>query len=185
MAHIAMRKLSEGGNHKNSTSIEALPKMPLSVPDHVLTVPRDSLAQFFLVFARFEFACKAVGYSKSGRFGNIEVDWEKVSRALGTQLFESTEAALVSAIKYLTEKPPKLDTYKATPRWQERPAPARYTRMQSLLFYVQGVRNNLVHGGKFQETTDPVRDMKLLEASMIVIEACLNYCPGIRVAFVS
>lgn len=159
--------------------------MPISVPDHVLTIPKDQLAQFFLVFARFEFACKTVGHAKKGRYGNIEVDWEEVSRVLGNKLFESSTPLLVSAIEYLTEFPPKLDTYKATPRWQDRPAPVRYTRTQALLFYVQGVRNNLVHGGKFQETTNPERDQKLLDASMVVIEECLNFCPDIHSVFVS
>ena len=57
--------------------------------------------------------------------------------------------------------------------------------MQTLLFHVQGVRNNLVHGAKFiaRESEDPDRDRKLLEAASCVIAECLRACPEANHAF--
>lgn len=155
----------------------------ISVPDNVLTLPRDHLSEFFLVFARFEFACKAQGHVKQGRYGNVEVDWDDFALRLGDDLFNMADQAVLESIAYLENSPPKMETFKGAPRWQDRPAPAKYSRQRSLLFYVQGVRNNLMHGGKFLGNSDPVRDSRLLDASLVVIAACLTCSPDAQAAF--
>lgn len=132
--------------------------MPVNVPDYVLTVERVRLGEFFLLFARFEFAVKASGHAKMGRWG-AEIDWDKLSDDVEPKLLPPKEQELADAIDYLERLPPKQQKYDNDQlHWEPRPAPSRYSRMRSLIFYVQGVRNNLAHGAKFltKESEDPV-----------------------------
>lgn len=161
--------------------------MPVTVPDNVLTIDRERLGQFFLLFARFEFALKAAGYAKSGRNG-AEVDWGKTATAVTERVLPPETHELANAIAYLEESPPKQQVLtENTLRWEPRPAPKKYSRARGLLFYVKGARNNLMHGAKFlaKEAEDPDRDRKLLEASESVIAACLDKIHGLQNAFES
>ena len=149
--------------------------MPVTVPDYVLTVERSRLAGFFLLFSRFEFALKAAGFAKAGCWG-AEVDWNKFSQEIGPKLLPPTDSSLKNAIGYLEESPPKQQKYEnGGLSWEPRPAPQSYSQMRALVFFMQGVRNNLMHGAKFleKETTDPERDLKLLNAAECVVSACL------------
>ena len=160
--------------------------MPLAVPDHVLTLPREQLTEFFLVFARFEFALKVSGYAKDGPWGS-EVDWKTFAESIGAQLFAADSIELAGAINYLEGHPARRQAYadSGTP-WLDRPAPKSYSRTRALLFYVQGVRNNLVHGNKFimKETPDvPERDLHLLRSATAVLSAVLELSPATAQAF--
>lgn len=159
--------------------------MPVTVPDYVLTVGRSRLAEFFLLFARFEFALKAAGYAKAGRWG-AEVDWNKFAHKVGPTLLPPAQPDLRRAIAYLKDYPPKQQKYENNDLlWEPRLPPNSYSEMRALVFFIQGVRNNLMHGAKFlaKETTDPKRDIKLLMAAGCVVSACLAHCPKAYKAF--
>lgn len=155
------------------------------VPDHVLSLPREQLTEFFLLFARFEFALKAGGFAKAGKRG-AEVDWEKFSNVISDSLLTCADSSVVDAIYYLETYPPKQEKYENDNLvWCERTVPISYKRMRKILFHVQGARNNLVHGGKFaeKESQDPNCSTHLLVASECVISACIASCPSVESAF--
>ena len=56
------------------------------------------------------------------------------------------------------------------------------TAIRWLLKIVRRVRNNLFHGGKYPYTPlpEPARDTQLLESSLIVLEACLEWDEEVR-----
>lgn len=158
--------------------------MPI-VPDYVLSLDRARLAEYFLLFSRFEFALKASGFAKAGRWG-AEVDWEKYAQEVGPKLLPDPKDELASSISYLEAEPPKQQVFEnGTLNWKPRPSPKTYSRMRSLIFYLQGVRNNLVHGAKFlaKESIDPQRDEKLLSAAECIIASCLSRSPDVYRAF--
>lgn len=161
--------------------------MTLSVPDDALSAARPELAEFFLVFARFEFALKASGYAKQGRWG-AEVDWCKFSDEIGPMLLPPKEKQFQGAVTYLSEEPPQQQTWLDNQLgWEKRAPPNNWSEMRVLFFNVQGARNNLVHGAKFveRESNDPDRDRKLLLASSSVIEQCLQKSEPVHRAFYS
>lgn len=159
--------------------------MPLLVPEYVLNVQRARLAEFFLCFSRFEFALKASGFAHNGQWG-AEVNWEKFAAESGSLMLPTESPALQAAIYYLVNDPPKRQVFSQEAlRWELRTPPKNWSEMRVLLFHVQGVRNNLVHGAKFlaNESGDPERDLKLLEAASCVIAECLRLCPKTHHAF--
>ena len=159
--------------------------MSLVVPEYVLSAERSQLAEFFLGYARFEFSLKASGFARNGRMG-AEVNWSKFSEAIGPLLLPPTNPELQQAIGYLRSFPPKQQVFaNNTLGWHPRAPRAKWSEMRTLLFQVQGARNNLVHGAKFiaHESADPERDKKLLEAASCVIVECLRLCPKANHAF--
>jgi hypothetical protein len=159
--------------------------MPIFVPEHALTVERSRLAEFFLLFARFEFALKAAKFAKRGKWG-AEVDWKTFAANMDFNRLCDPEGNFQGAVSYLETSPPLQQKYKnGSLYWEQRSAPKSYSRMDALLFFVRGVRNNLVHGAKFlpKESTDPERDCKLLIAAETVISACLAECHEVHKAF--
>lgn len=145
--------------------------MTLIVPDYVLPLPRARFADFFLLFARFEFALKVGGFAVAGRYG-AEVNWKSFSEAGADSVFQEQAKDIQVAVAYLEGMPPKQETYfNGSFGWKARTAPTSYSRMRALLFYMQGARNNLIHGAKFleKESQDPDRARKLLEAAEVLI----------------
>jgi hypothetical protein len=161
--------------------------MTVSVPDDALSATRSELAEFFLVFARFEFALKASGYAKQGRWG-AEVDWCKFADEISPALLPPKSKELQDAVTYLSGEPPQQQTWSDNQLgWAKRTPPADWSEMRVLLFYVQGARNNLVHGAKFvaRESQDPDRDHKLLLAASCVIDHCLQASERVHRGFYS
>ena len=53
-----------------------------------------------------------------------------------------------------------------------------------ILLYVRRVRNNLFHGGKFNEHWfAPERSQKLLESSLIILYHCLDLSAPVKEAY--
>jgi hypothetical protein len=161
--------------------------MAFAVPEDVLSAERQELAEFFLVFARFEFALKAAGYAKQGRWG-AEVNWRKFSDEIGPKLLPPQGEQLQKAVVYLSREPPQQQVLSDNQlSWVERTPPDNWSDMRGLLFHVQGARNNLMHGAKFvaRESQDPDRDRKLLFAASCIIEHCLKKSGAVQNAFYS
>lgn len=159
--------------------------MSLVVPEHVLTTDRSQLAEFFLGFARFEFSLKACGFARRGQWG-AEVDWDNFSEAIGPLLLPPTSPELKEVVGYLLTSPPKQQVFRnSSLSWKSRAPRPGWSEMRTLLFHVQGARNNLVHGAKFvePESGDPQRDERLLQAASCVIAECLRLCPKANRAF--
>jgi hypothetical protein len=155
------------------------------LPDYVLCADRSQVAEFFLGFARFEFALKASRFARNGKWG-AEVNWDEFSKAIGPSLLPPKNSGIKEAVDYLLASPPKQQVFEnGALRWKPRIPDARWSQMRILLLHMQGARNNLVHGAKFiaPENADPNRDRKLLEAASCVIAECLRLCPNVAHAF--
>ncbi len=51
------------------------------------------------------------------------------------------------------------------------------------LIYVRRVRNNLFHGGKYFEEDAVNRDERLIDCSLVVLEACVRAVPMVHLAY--
>jgi hypothetical protein len=68
-------------------------------------IDKDLLTNFFMIFARAEYALKEAKYFKPGRWKNPVIQWESFAKKVGNSLFASNEPAVIAAVKYLTGEP--------------------------------------------------------------------------------
>lgn len=140
-----------------------------------LNAPNDLVLEFFLTFARFEYALKRSGFT-IGDKTQVSADWDRFARELA-QSDGPTLAPVFTCSEYLKNNPPRKQVLNDHNQlaWIH---PARtLTDLQNLLLDVRTVRNNAFHGGKFPipagPVDEPLRDRKLIEDCLAVLKACL------------
>src|ERR1700752_2467859 len=108
-------------------------------------LPSDLLLDFFVTFARFEYALKRAGYLEKKPFASP--DWRRFAEDL-RGIPEENQKAILASATYLQAEPPKQQVVvDGALRWDERKPSDSQT--QSVIESVKTVRNNLFHGGKF------------------------------------
>jgi hypothetical protein len=135
---------------------------------------RDLVADFFMLFARAEFALKRAGFaSPQGREG-VGVDWDRFARSLGPAVTSPTDQRILEAVEYLQENPPQKQVFRnGRLEWKNREC----TDPSDAVFVVRSVtavRNNLFHGGKEVVGLMAERDRQLLEHSLLMLAYCLT-----------
>lgn len=129
---------------------------------------------FFLFFARFEYALKRVGFVLRSK--DAKTDWMAFGRLHSDLLEKSKEERLREAVAYLQNSPPKKQIVsRGGLQWMPDCYIGRWDLVR-ILTLVCRIRNNLFHGGKFPEgpEDDVSRDTKLLDAGVIIMQACLD-----------
>ena len=127
----------------------------------------DPLIDFFLVFARFEYAMKLSDFTNEYK-GHPEADWNKLADELPNSFFKEMEEAKEAAI--LFNCPPLKQCWKNKEEktgldWE----PVDKRNGDNYPFrLITTVRNNLIHGQKF--TPDP-RNKELVQAALFVLNA--------------
>lgn len=132
----------------------------------------DKLAfAFFKLFAKYEYALKAIGYGLAGRKQAAEADWDRFSTEVGIRLLSVIDEDVKAAVQYIFEKPPKRQVWiNNAVNWEVVPNDERSA--QILFSHIRRARNNLYHGGKFGSTwIDPDRSQELLKSGIVVLNA--------------
>lgn len=151
----------------------------ISSPFDGLRIPQDLVCEFFAVFSRFEFALKETGFLIPGR-ERAEPDWLRFGHVAAEWLNVEPGSALESAIAYLTDEPPQVQTRERG--WQPRALNGN-TRTGKALDAVCRVRNNLFHGGKHTPHSPDGRDERLVRCGLTVLMACLEQDDDLRATF--
>jgi hypothetical protein len=156
-----------------------------------LKTNRDLLLEFFLVFARFEFALKNSGYARprhrNGETApSAEPDWERFASSIHNLFTRTRTDDLVQACEYMLINPPLRQVLlNGKLGWDTSGPDQSLTETERLLALVRRVRNNLFHGGKFSnevfESTE--RHERLLRSSLLILEECLRISPNVQVVF--
>lgn len=142
-----------------------------------LGIDRDLVADFFIVFARFEYALKRADYLICDK-GSALPDWGDFAKK-NSGKFDLENSEVLEAMNYLLANPPKRQVvqdgdlfFSDTKRYGN----AKNSDFEKLIDIIKGVRNNLFHGGKFPTgpVDEPGRDTKLLEAAMGVMKHALE-----------
>lgn len=157
--------------------------------DELLSEPLPQRAvQFFQVFSRFECAMKRSGVYADGGEKEVKADWDKLAVDLGDDfLREVIESGIAPA---LLQKPPKkqIKLPNDSLGWREM---GSISNTLDLFLAIRRARNNLIHGGKYQDGggghTDIVdgseRDDVLLRESLNVLALAYERSPPIRQSF--
>lgn len=143
----------------------------------------DELAtELFKTFARFEYALKASGFNNGD--GEAKPNWRDFALSVETQLQNSKSPELLKAITFMRQQPPKKQIIRnGLLEWDDAP-PNTDSNADLVLLYVRRVRNNLFHGGKFNDHWfTPERSEELLRHSLVILYACLDASPQVKKAY--
>jgi hypothetical protein len=107
--------------------------------------------KLFRKFAQFEYALKAAGYLRCGRDNAAEPDWTEFAKSIPAVFDAPDEPGLAEAVRFILAEPPKKQVVvNGRLEWSVA-APEGKKQSDLVLIYVRRVRNNLFHGGKFNE----------------------------------
>lgn len=158
------------------------------VPAHLFSparLDRELIADFFMLFARAEFALKKAEFTSLCRSEGekIVVDWDRFALSLGPTLTDPADPEIRDAVKYLQEKPPQKQVWKNRRiDWKKREC----TDTGDPVFVVRSVttvRNNLFHGGKEVVGLMAERDRELLQNCLLVLAFSLTLNADVIKAF--
>lgn len=143
---------------------------------------------FFVVFSRFECAMKRIGTYAKGNDMGVDADWDRLAADLGKSFLDRVVAMRIAPV--LIDKPPKKQIKSADESlgWRDM-GPVKNT--QDLFLAIRRVRNNLIHGGKYQDggsgyanmVDGAERDDALLAQSMTVLRLALESRPDLRACY--
>jgi hypothetical protein len=150
------------------------------------------ITEFFFVFSRFEYALKRAGFLKpkrrNAKHHKAEPCWDGFADSAERRYDPDESPELARAINYLLGEPPKCQIVEdnGSLDWKDLGRGSE-TEIRWLLLLVRRVRNNLFHGGKYPYTPlpEPARDTRLLESSLMVLEACLGWDDKVRRYYMS
>ena len=141
---------------------------------------------FFLAFSRFEFALKRSGFAK-GSADRVDAAWDRFASGHCHAFKPDSDQRLRSACDYFANSPPMKQVLKDSSIGFVGPNPlGSQPHLCWLTTMLRRVRNNLFHGGKFEPTAlnaDPARDAKLIEHSLVILEACVELDTGVQQSF--
>ncbi len=144
----------------------------------------DLLFEFFLTFARFEFALKAAGFV-TGDLQKAKPDWPLFGSSLDLAKVRQ-DPSCAAAVDYLELHPPWRQV--VTPdglAWDSTVGFTTFELMDQVLELVRRVRNNLFHGGKFNDEvhSGPGRNELLLRHSLAVLHRCLELSSPVAASY--
>lgn len=163
--------------------------MPIS---YKTRVDRELLFEFYLTFSRFEYALKAAGlFRRPNPQRNLQPteakpNWDGFAVSLRDTFHSNKTHALKQACEYILGSPPmKQVIINDGVAWETPMRPTSESEVEFLLRMVRCVRNNLVHGGKYnvEAHEDTQRTEILLRSSLAILVECLALATHVRQAF--
>lgn len=151
------------------------------------------LFNFFLYFARFEYALKASGYIRSGQRtkDGLEIafpDWENFANRIKNNFNSNDSQDLKKAVDYVWENPPMTEVITEDDKILFVPPVYNYSDFDFVIFikFIRNIRNNLFHGGKHGDIAlpqDTERNEELLKSALLILDACLFLEERVRTEF--
>lgn len=148
-------------------------------------VSKDLLFEFFINFAKFEFALKTSGFAKGNERG-ASPHWDKYAQSI-KEIFDKTKNDnLLEAIDFFLINPPwKQVLINGAMDWDASLPENVLSEIEKVLILIRRVRNNLFHGGKFNFDIpgDKERTINLLSYSIAILKECLQLSPDVKYNF--
>lgn len=136
--------------------------------------------RLLMVMMRLEFGLKEIGYCRTARNQNAEVDWDRfANELLGASFFDAMKAA--GNVNVLLQAPPKRQIVdrQGDLNWEQVGA---VSNIQDLIGSLRRVRNNLFHGGKSGDP-DKDRNDELVDNALSLVDAILQRHYDLRMMF--
>jgi hypothetical protein len=151
------------------------PVFTLFLPSHSPLFARDRfdgdlVRDFLFAFSRAEYALKAAGFVRAGRYSEPRILWASFADEVASELVASVYEDVLRSRRYLVEHPPMKQVFSESGlKWHARARGHSQTEAQFLIESVTQVRNNLFHGGKELMGRLAERDQSLIEAALIMV----------------
>ncbi len=135
---------------------------------------------YFIFFAKFEYALKESGYFKNKAINKpAEADWNDYITSLSNLSLEELKEKCNKNGKYLLNNPPKQQVIKSVEPnildWKEK----RISCLCSAIYACTRVRNNLFHGGKCNDDYTK-RNRKLILGAMNILSITLKHNADVK-----
>jgi hypothetical protein len=143
------------------------------------------LFEFFMNFAKFEFALKTAGFA-IGNEKKVSPNWDKFTQSIEDSFDKSINPDLGAAVDFFLLNPPwKQVIVDGSMYWDASVPNNGLSEIEKVLLLIRRVRNNLFHGGKFNFDVheNTARTTHLLEYSIIILMACLGLSPDVKYNF--
>lgn len=129
---------------------------------------------FFVVYSRFEYSLKKLGYVQE-RENGLEIQAECFIAEIRDEFDPERTDELEDAVSYLLDRPTDIQTLNENGNldFEEHPSTEEGHPVALRVYHsIRIARNNLFHGGKFKdgEVQDPGRDEDLLRSSLAVLK---------------
>jgi hypothetical protein len=150
-----------------------------------ISIDRDLVFDFFLRFSRFEFALKVTGYAL-GNDTKVTPDWDRFIRDISSNFLKTRTPELAQACDYFLLNPPKKQVLANRSLGWSTTLPCDPARESELLVkLVRRVRNNLFHGGKYNNAVheETARNEDLLRGGLLILDECLRVSDSVRAAY--
>jgi len=146
-------------------------------------IERDLVTDFFMTFARTEYALKRAGLVEAGRSDEPRIQWDDFARSIGDILLKSCNPAVAGAISYLSSHPPQKQVVRrGSLRWEPRTSDNPRDPV-FLMRSITTVRNNLFHGGKEVTGGLTERDHRLVRSSLVILVHAIGLDANVQHAF--
>jgi hypothetical protein len=148
-------------------------------------VDRELLLEFFLVFARAEFALKNSGFVTGGEDSALP-HWDRFATAIKDQFRKDKTRELEAAVDYIMLNPPMKQVLRGgNLMWEANLPNNGMSETQVLFVLVRRIRNNLFHGGKhnFDVFEDTGRTTQLLRSALVIVQESLSVLPNVKATY--
>lgn len=139
-------------------------------------LPQALAYEFLGTFARCEYALKCSSFAKGGS-SSVEANWESFAHSIDWHFRRIKDGTFQKAVEFLLTEPPRKQVLRnGRVDWKDSPPDVNLPKAQQVLLMVRRIRNNLFHGAKVwsPEYGNRERDIKLVEAGLIVLKQCAS-----------
>lgn len=150
-----------------------------SIPEGISLINK-----FFFTFSRFECALKNTpGYLKGGRYA--EPDWSAFEKSIRDHFKMDFSKKITESVDYILSDPPRKQINNdGVLAWRESRLDDNAPTTQKLVEYIKRVRNNLLHGGKYNGIyTNESRNYKLINYSIFLLDYFLELNTEVKANF--
>ncbi len=134
--------------------------------------------EFMITYARFECALKATNdFVRTDDKQVAYANWVGYSKSISYKFNKNRTQELSEAAGYLLDNPPKMQVLVGYyTEWTDRIIPDHFSDCAKLFWHISDVRNNLLHGGKFNGNYQPEtsRNFRLIKSSLIVLNEFIS-----------
>ncbi|NPD44253.1 hypothetical protein [Lentimicrobium sp. S6] len=146
---------------------------------------KSILFDFFITFARLECALK-----NTERFlkpNKAEVNWDEYAKFLSGPFKVENSDEIKNAVNFILNAPPrKQANNEGYLVWEEGIVDNNASLTYKLSIYIRRIRNNVLHGGKFNGDYNPEsRNYKLINYSLIILNNWLELDKEVNTNFLS
>jgi hypothetical protein len=153
----------------------------MNQPNVMVRVDSTLLFDFFLTFARMEFALKNAGFV-IGDEDSVNPAWDAFGNAIKDRFKRKKTKELDMAVDYILINPPMKQVLRRGNLMWDTNLPNAGSETQTLLVLIRRIRNNLFHGGKhnFGVHENTERTTQLLKNSLLIIQECSSLLPDVK-----